>query len=150
MLARGAAVVALDVAPAIKQLYDRKSYLGIECDLTNEEQISAALDQAVRTFGSVDMLVLNAGIFPKSSPIAAMPTDVWRRTMSINLDANVVLMRECHPLLKLAPRGGRVVIIGPRMSLPRAQAPLLTRRRSQPCNSWPESRRWSGAAMAFA
>jgi NAD(P)-dependent dehydrogenase (short-subunit alcohol dehydrogenase family) len=32
--------------------------------------------------------------------------------MSINLDANLVLMRECHPLLKLAPRGGRVVIIG--------------------------------------
>ncbi|HEY5757878.1 MAG TPA: SDR family NAD(P)-dependent oxidoreductase, partial [Steroidobacter sp.] len=112
LLARGAAVVALDVAPTIKQLYDRKSYLGIECDLTNEGQINAALDQAVRTFGSVDMLVLNAGIFPKSAPIAAMATDVWRRTMSINLDANVVLMRECHPLLKLAPRGGRVVIIG--------------------------------------
>jgi rhamnose utilization protein RhaD (predicted bifunctional aldolase and dehydrogenase)/NAD(P)-dependent dehydrogenase (short-subunit alcohol dehydrogenase family) len=112
LLARGAAVVALDVAPTIKQLYDRKSYLGIECDLTDEQQISAALDQAVQTFGSVDMLVLNAGIFPKSSPIAAMPTDTWRRTMSINLDANVVLMRECHALLKLAPRGGRVVIIG--------------------------------------
>jgi NAD(P)-dependent dehydrogenase (short-subunit alcohol dehydrogenase family) len=112
LLARGAAVVALDVAPTIKQLYDRKSYLGLQCDLTNEEQVSAALDQAVRTFGSVDMLVLNAGIFPKSSPIAAMATDVWRRTMSINLDANLVLMRECHPLLKLAPRGGRVVIIG--------------------------------------
>lgn len=112
LLARGAAVVALDVAPTIKQLYDRKSYLGLQCDLTNEEQVSAALDQAVHAFGSVDMLVLNAGIFPKSSPIAAMATDVWRRTMSINLDANLVLMRECHPLLKLAPRGGRVVIIG--------------------------------------
>lgn len=112
LLARGAAVVALDVAPTIKQLYDRKSYLGVQCDLTNEEQVSAALDQAVHAFGSVDMLVLNAGIFPKSSPIAAMATDVWRRTMSINLDANLVLMRECHPLLKLAPRGGRVVIIG--------------------------------------
>src|SRR5690348_2985067 len=32
--------------------------------------------------------------------------------MGINLDSNLVLMRECHPLLKLAPRGGRVVIIG--------------------------------------
>jgi rhamnose utilization protein RhaD (predicted bifunctional aldolase and dehydrogenase)/NAD(P)-dependent dehydrogenase (short-subunit alcohol dehydrogenase family) len=112
LLARGAAVVALDVSPAVKQLYDRKSFLGIECDLTSEEQIGAALDQAVRAFGSIDMLVLNAGIFPKSAPIAAMATDVWRRTMSINLDANLVLMRECHPLLKLAPRGGRVVIVG--------------------------------------
>ena len=32
--------------------------------------------------------------------------------MSVNLDANLMLMRECHPLLKLAPRGGRVVVIG--------------------------------------
>lgn len=112
LLARGAAVVGLDVVPTVKQLYDRKSYLGIQCDLTDEAQVGAALDQAVRTFGSIDMLVLNAGIFPKSFPIAALSSDVWRRTMSINLDANLVLMRECHPLLKLAPRGGRVVIVG--------------------------------------
>ncbi len=32
--------------------------------------------------------------------------------MSVNLDANLVLLRESHPLLKLSPRGGRVVIIG--------------------------------------
>lgn len=112
LLERGAAVVGLDVSPTVKQLYTRKSYLGIECDLTSEEQISAALDQTVRAFGSVDMLVLNAGIFPSSTPIAAMPTEVWRKTMSINLDANLILMRDCYPLLKFAPRGGRVAIIG--------------------------------------
>jgi NAD(P)-dependent dehydrogenase (short-subunit alcohol dehydrogenase family) len=32
--------------------------------------------------------------------------------MGVNLDANLALMRECHPLLKLAPNGGRVVIVG--------------------------------------
>ena len=32
--------------------------------------------------------------------------------MQVNLDANLVLMRECHHLLKLAPRRGRVVIVG--------------------------------------
>ncbi len=32
--------------------------------------------------------------------------------MQINLDANFELMRECHPLLKLSPKGGRVVVIG--------------------------------------
>lgn len=112
LLRRGAAVIGLDVAPAVKDLRQTRNYLGIECDLTSEEQIAAALDRGVRTFGSVDMLVLNAGIFPKSAPIAALPTEVWRRTMSINLDANLILMRECYPLLKRAPRGGRVAIIG--------------------------------------
>lgn len=112
LLKRGAAVVGLDVVPAVKDLHDAKSYLGIECDLTSEAQIGAALDRSVRAFGSIDMLVLNAGIFPKSAPIAALPTEVWRKTMSINLDANLILMRECYPLLKCAPRGGRVTIIG--------------------------------------
>jgi NAD(P)-dependent dehydrogenase (short-subunit alcohol dehydrogenase family) len=32
--------------------------------------------------------------------------------MQINLDANLAMLREAHPLLKLAPEGGRVVIIG--------------------------------------
>ena len=112
LLARGAAVVALDLSPAILGLHNRKDYLGLQCDLTNEQEIGAALEQAVRSFGGLDLLILNAGIFPKSSPVAALATEVWRRTLSINLDANLVLMRECHPLLKLAPRGGRVAIIG--------------------------------------
>jgi NAD(P)-dependent dehydrogenase (short-subunit alcohol dehydrogenase family) len=32
--------------------------------------------------------------------------------MSVNLDSNLRLLRECHALLKLAPRGGRVAVIG--------------------------------------
>jgi NAD(P)-dependent dehydrogenase (short-subunit alcohol dehydrogenase family) len=32
--------------------------------------------------------------------------------MQVNLDANLLLLRECYPLLKLSPNGGRVVVIG--------------------------------------
>ena len=112
MLKRGAAVVALDLSADVPGLHARKDYLGIACDLTDRSQLEAALDRAVKTFGGIDMLVLNAGIFPVGAPIAALSADDWRRTMSINLDANLDLMRACHPLLKLSPRGGRVVIIG--------------------------------------
>jgi rhamnose utilization protein RhaD (predicted bifunctional aldolase and dehydrogenase)/NAD(P)-dependent dehydrogenase (short-subunit alcohol dehydrogenase family) len=111
-LERGAAVVGLDLAASVSSLHDRQSYLGIQCDLTSEQELSAALERAVRTFGGLDMLVLNAGIFPSSAPVSALNIETWRKTMSINLDANLVLMRECHPLLKLAPRGGRIVVIG--------------------------------------
>ena len=56
--------------------------------------------------------MLNAGIFPASAAIAALDDEAWRKVMSVNLDANLMLLRECHPLLKLAPRGGRVAVIG--------------------------------------
>lgn len=112
MLKRGAAVVGLDLSAHVVGLHTRKDYLGIACDLTDDSQVEAALDQAVKAYGGIDMLILNAGIFPTSAPIASLSADDWQRTMRINLDANVGLMRACHPLLKLSPRGGRVVIIG--------------------------------------
>jgi rhamnose utilization protein RhaD (predicted bifunctional aldolase and dehydrogenase)/NAD(P)-dependent dehydrogenase (short-subunit alcohol dehydrogenase family) len=112
LLKRGAAVVGLDLSADVVGLHTRKDYVGIACDLTDESHVEAALDQAVKSYGGIDMLVLNAGIFPMSAPIASLSADDWRRTMRINLDANVDLMRACHSLLKLSPRGGRVVIIG--------------------------------------
>lgn len=112
LLERGAAVIGIDLSSTVIDLHPRKDYRGFQCDLTNEAALCDALRVGVKAFGGLDILILNAGIFPASAPIAALSTEAWRRTMSINLDANLVLLRECHPLLKLAPRGGRVVLIG--------------------------------------
>jgi rhamnose utilization protein RhaD (predicted bifunctional aldolase and dehydrogenase)/NAD(P)-dependent dehydrogenase (short-subunit alcohol dehydrogenase family) len=112
LLNRGAAVVGLDIQPMIETLFKRKHYLGLRCDVTDEYQIQQALERAVRAFGGLDMLVLNAGIFPAGCRIDALSTHEWNKVMRINLDSNLVFMREAHPLLKLAPKGGRVVIIG--------------------------------------
>ena len=112
LLARGAAVIGLDVNAAIRELYARDDFLGIRCDVTAEGEVTGALEAGVRAFGGLDMLVLNAGVFPGGAKIAELGIDQWRKVMEVNLDANVVLLRECHNLLQLAPRKGRVVIIG--------------------------------------
>jgi NAD(P)-dependent dehydrogenase (short-subunit alcohol dehydrogenase family) len=112
LLARGAAVVALDINPAIAEMYQRADVLGLRCDVTDEAQITRALDDAVTAFGGLDMLVLNAGIFPASRRIEALSLADWDRVMRVNVDANLVLLREAYPLLKRAPRTGRVAIIG--------------------------------------
>ena len=111
-LKRGAAVVGLDVNPAIATLHERPDFLGLTCDLTDPSAVRRALDAAAGRFGGVDMLVLNAGIFPSSAPIASLPDDSLRNALAVNVEAPMTLMRECHPLLKLAPRGARVVVIG--------------------------------------
>jgi len=111
-LARGAAVVGLDLDAKIESLHARPDFLGLRCDVTDDAQVGLAIARAVVAFGGLDMLVLNAGIFPASRKIAELPTDEWRKSMTVNLDANLILLRACHPLLKLAPRGGRVVVIG--------------------------------------
>jgi rhamnose utilization protein RhaD (predicted bifunctional aldolase and dehydrogenase)/NAD(P)-dependent dehydrogenase (short-subunit alcohol dehydrogenase family) len=111
-LARGAAVVGFDLNADVEALHGRPDFLGVRGDMTSEADLRAALERAVLAFGGIDMLVLNAGIFSASRRIADLSGDEWRKVMAVNLDANLALMRSCHPYLKLAPRGGRVVVIG--------------------------------------
>ncbi|MEJ2361700.1 MAG: bifunctional aldolase/short-chain dehydrogenase [Gammaproteobacteria bacterium] len=109
---RGAAVVGIDINPAITELKSSPAYLGLVCDVTDDAAIDQTLESAVRRFGGLDMLVLNAGIFPGGTHIADLELDEWYRVQEINLNANLKWLRACHPLLKLAPTGGRVVVMG--------------------------------------
>src|SRR3954470_5136164 len=111
---RGAAVIALDRNPVIENLWQRPDVLGIACDLTDAAEVQKALDEAIRRFGGVDMLVLNAGIFPASQPIQDIQPETWKNAMAVNVEANLRILQLCHPLLKLAPRGGRIAVIGSR------------------------------------
>ena len=110
-LEAGAAVIGLDIAPSVTSVSQRQDYLGLQCDITDETALEAALETAVRQFGGLDMIVLNAGIFPKSTPIAKLELAAWQKVMQVNLDANLNILRLTHPLLARAPNSGRVVVI---------------------------------------
>lgn len=112
LLQRGAAVVGLDRNPQITQQFPHQAYLGIQCDVTDTLALKQALTATCVRFGGLDMLVLNAGIFPSGCEVAALDDALWRQVMQVNLDANLALLRESHPYLKLAARQGRVVVIG--------------------------------------
>ncbi len=112
LLKRGAAVIGIDLNPSINTVFDNKAYIGVRCDVASRPEILSALEAGVSAFGGLDMAILNAGIFPQGRKIEELDSSEWRKVMQINLDANFELMRECHPLLKLSPKGGRVVVIG--------------------------------------
>jgi len=113
-LRRGAAVIGLDRNPAIATQWQRPDFLGVALDLTDTAAVDQALSKAVRTYGGLDMLVLNAGIFPKSEPLQSIAAGDWQRAMSVNVEAPLRILQLSHPLLRLAPRGGRIVVIGSR------------------------------------
>jgi NAD(P)-dependent dehydrogenase (short-subunit alcohol dehydrogenase family)/rhamnose utilization protein RhaD (predicted bifunctional aldolase and dehydrogenase) len=110
LLKRGAAVVTMDINPSVTTLFEREDFLGLVCDLTDEAAIIRCFETMTRRFGGLDMLVLNAGIFPAGIRIEALETTAWQKVMRINLDSNLVIMREAQPLLKTAPRYGRVLV----------------------------------------
>ena len=111
-LSRGSAVIGLDLDSSIETITNHKNYLGLICDVTDENAIEELIEKGVRYFGGLDMVVLNAGIFPEGKRVSELSSNEWNNVFSINLDSNLNLLREVYHLLKVAPNNGRVVIIG--------------------------------------
>ncbi len=101
LVAEGAVVTGLDIDPAIEDRFPQKEVLGIACDVTNDKQLKEAILKTVSHFGGLDMLINNVGIFPKSSPIADMDSDVWEKSLAINLSSHQRLLQYCIPYLSL-------------------------------------------------
>ena len=111
-LCRGSAVIALDLDPSIETANSHKNYLGLICDVTNQNALEELIEKSVQYFGGLDMIVLNAGMFPKGKKVSELLLEEWRDVFSVNLDANLNILRTVFPLLQAAPNNGRVVIIG--------------------------------------
>lgn len=112
LLELGATVIALDLDPGINGQQAHPGYLGLCCDITDQNALRQALRRTLEYCGGLDMLILNAGMFPGGTRVAELSDSLWQQVMDVNLNANLALLRLCHPVLKMAPRRGRVVVIG--------------------------------------
>jgi rhamnose utilization protein RhaD (predicted bifunctional aldolase and dehydrogenase)/NAD(P)-dependent dehydrogenase (short-subunit alcohol dehydrogenase family) len=88
--AQGAEVLGVDIQPG-----------GFVCDVTKDKDIERAVDEAVRRFGGLDIVVSNAGIFPPSANIANMNALTWDKSMAINLTSHQRLMTAAAKYLEL-------------------------------------------------
>lgn len=60
----------------------------LQQDLSSIEDGEALVHAAVKAFGSLDILVVNHGVWPpQDQPIATMSSTQWRGTLGINLDS---------------------------------------------------------------
>jgi 3-hydroxybutyrate dehydrogenase len=78
-------------------------------DMTKPEQIEAMMQSAIARFGSVDLLVNNAGI-QHVAPIDEFPVEKWDAILAINLSAAFHTTRIALPAMK-TKRWGRIVNI---------------------------------------
>jgi 3-hydroxybutyrate dehydrogenase len=76
-------------------------------DMAKPEEIAAMVAQAGEAFGSVDVLVNNAGI-QHVSPVEDFPIDKWNAIIAINLSAVFHATRAAIPGMK-ARRWGRII-----------------------------------------
>ncbi|ANU21623.1 3-hydroxybutyrate dehydrogenase [Planococcus plakortidis] len=109
----GAKIVLTDInEEAVQQAADELKgqgfdCIGIKCDVTSEEEIKAAIDKTVETFGSLDVLINNAGM-QHVSPIEEFPTEKYELLVKIMLVAPFVATKHAFPIMK-EQGSGRII-----------------------------------------
>ena len=98
--AKGAAVIALDISKNITDVFSSSDILGMVCDVTDDDQIIRALAIGVKTFGGIDIVVSNAGIFTPSENLDKLSDSNWQKSMDINLTSHQKLIKYSSPYLK--------------------------------------------------
>lgn len=106
LAANGAQVAALDLLPPD----DEPGITGIEADVSDEDAVDAAFNRVEEELGAVSVLVLNAGILPLV-PLVETSTELWERTLSINLTGAFLAIRRAIPGMRILGYG-RIVGIG--------------------------------------
>ena len=72
---------------------------GIKCDVRKAAEVSAMVDQVLETFGSVDILINNAGILRDKSFLKMEPEN-WQAVMDVHLNGAYHVTRPAMAVMK--------------------------------------------------
>jgi 3-oxoacyl-[acyl-carrier protein] reductase len=92
----------------------------VRCDISNEADARSAVSAAIDSFGTLDILVQNAGIYPWTL-IENIAPEEWDRVLAVNLKGTFLAARAALPEMK-RKRYGRMIftssITGPKVTSP--------------------------------
>lgn len=113
-----AAVVLVDVDPgplaaaaeALRRDFGADDVAFAACDVTREDQVAAAVREAVLAFGGVDIAVLGAGL-ASAAPFEDTGLDLWRRNLDVLATGSFLVAREAFRVMKAQETGGSIVFV---------------------------------------
>lgn len=111
---QGAKIVALGNAPAeIEQVVAQIEEIGgaalaVVADVSQPEQMQAAVQSALDQFGGLDIVFANAGINGVWAPIEELTPEEWDKTLETNLKGTFLTIKYAYPHLK--KRGGAILV----------------------------------------
>ncbi|MEX1264775.1 MAG: SDR family oxidoreductase [Actinomycetota bacterium] len=107
--AEGAKVAVTGRRPEpIETLAAEVGGLAVPGDASDPAHATAAIDETLRAFGNLDVVVANAGV-GLGGTAGDVSDDAWRTTIDINLSGALFLVRAAMPHLE--ERGGSIVLV---------------------------------------
>ena len=117
LAAEGARVVCVDVVAANAEQCAASiarrggQALGVTCDVTDERQVESMVARARDAYGTVDVLVNNAGILGGRS-VLDMELERWQRQLAVNLTGTFLCTKHVARLMvERGTRGSIIVIV---------------------------------------
>jgi sorbitol-6-phosphate 2-dehydrogenase len=99
---------ASQVATEMAERTGRRT-LALKVDVTDAAQVQRMVEQAVQSFGKLDILVSNAGIV-KSHELMEFPEDEWRQVIEVNLVGYFLCAREAAKVMSHQGSGAIIQI----------------------------------------
>jgi NAD(P)-dependent dehydrogenase (short-subunit alcohol dehydrogenase family) len=108
--AEGANVVVLDRAPGVEETAATIRNAGGRClafvkDSSDEANVAAAIDAAVREFGSLDVCFANAGISGGLVPLQEQTPEHWLQVLTVNLIGTFLAVKHAARVMTPRKRG---------------------------------------------
>jgi len=95
---------------AARQIGGPDTIIAIEMDVTSEDAVNAGVAKTVSTFGTVDILVSNAGV-QIVHPVQEFPYAEWKKMLAIHLDGAFLTTKACLPHM-YKQKSGSIILMG--------------------------------------
>lgn len=107
VLANGDKVIATsrNLAEQIKNIGESgENFLPLKVDITNEAEVKSAVEKGIETFGSIDVVLNNAGYYLVGS-MEEISDEEFRKTMDVNVFGMTNVIRQTMPYLRKQQSG---------------------------------------------
>jgi 3-hydroxybutyrate dehydrogenase len=103
--------IAVETAKEINSGDDSGRAIAVHMDVTKEDEVNKGVDLCVSEFGSIDILVSNAGI-QIVHPFEAYVYDDWKKMMAVHADGAFLSSKAAYEKMKEGGRGGQIIFMG--------------------------------------
>lgn len=99
---------------ACMEMSEKLKSLGVEsmalaCDVTKQDDVKNVIEETVKRFGTIDILVNNSGA-TWGAPVVEMPFEAWKKVIDVNV-TGTFLMSQAAGKVMIEQRAGKIINI---------------------------------------